>query len=83
MFQDEEERAALWRMQRRQLMLGKLAQLRSLMPPPGPYLAVREAWRPVELAIAESRDDSLDPVEALEDESNARDRRNPFGCLIP
>jgi hypothetical protein len=76
----EEQRAALWRMQQQQLLNARLRMLRALAAPPGPYRKVRAAWRPIELAIAESQMSGPSPLEALEE---PQDRRNPFGCLIP
>jgi hypothetical protein len=51
-----------------------------LAAPPGPYLAVREAWRPVELALMEAQTEMSTPVEVMMADD---DRRNPYGCLIP
>jgi hypothetical protein len=77
---DEELRAALWRAQRVELLMKRLAYLRVLTAPPGPAARVRAAWRPVELAIAEKNAPESTPDELLEEQA---DRRNPFGCLIP
>jgi hypothetical protein len=78
--EDDEARALIWRQEQAQLALVRMQALRALSAPLGPYQAVREAWRPVELAIAERNADVLTPDEALEEQP---DRRNPFGCLIP
>jgi hypothetical protein len=80
MIEDDEARAIIWRQSQGALMLGRLQMLRALAAPPGPYIAVRGAWRPIELAVAEMYADTESPVEALEDDPG---RRNPFGCLIP
>jgi hypothetical protein len=66
--------------QQAQLLSYSVARFRALSAPPGPYLRVREAWRPVELAIAESGTDVPSAEETLE---ASDDRRNPWGCLIP
>jgi hypothetical protein len=77
---DEETRAALWRVQQQQLMQQRVRLLRSLAAPPGPYQRVREAWRPIELALAEAGTE----VPTMDEELEAvTDRRNPYGCLIP
>jgi hypothetical protein len=77
---DEEERAAQWRVDQRAILRGRLAALRALSAPLAPYVAVREAWRPIELAIAEAETDLPSAEETLEENPG---RRNPFGCLIP
>jgi hypothetical protein len=77
---DEEERAALWRQQQLQLLSQRVALFRALAAPPEPYARVREAWRPVELWLVETKTDTPTPLETLEDSD---DRRNPYGCLIP
>jgi hypothetical protein len=51
-----------------------------LTPPPEPYIALRAAWRSIELALAERDVELNTPDEELETEET---RRNPYGCLIP
>jgi hypothetical protein len=77
---DEEQRAAQWRADQLVLARTRVRLFAATLAPPEPYAAVREAWRPVELALLEAQTPMSSPDEELE---LIEDRRNPYGCLIP